>query len=319
MVLIVGFASLLITEKYINKKFDAKSLELAENILLSITIVEEEMDKTLKASALLVQEKLLNGSIKTDADLSILRKQLGVTVISILNGKDGKFALTSNEVFDRKNLFYQQLSLTDINQCATQKCGNELCRSKHEILNCQIKRFEVLNAIQNPNTPIVLPMIRVTLHSATPIKSPAKWVVLYNKNLDKIIDIFYTKNELSKTLEDHITINANYINYIDLVDDRGNLIAEAGARNGKKSKIISLSSNNNWKFNFNNENINYSYTLNIEFSKQDLSNQILVMRILFITIIILLLILMSIFKFILTDKEGDFNKVRNILIKHKIN
>lgn len=319
IVVILGVFVLYLSERSLRNQFDKRSIELAKNTVVSVQKIESEMDKTLVASAFLVEEKLLNNGIKTDKDLLDLRRKLGVTTISILEGQTGKFVMTSNEVFDKNNPFYKDLSVIDTDQCATQRCGGELCRTEHEVLNCKIKRFDVLRAIDNPEVPYLLPMMRVTLRSNESVKAPAKWVVLYSKKADKIIDIFYAKEDINHILEDYVEIHSGLVNYIEIMDNRGNLIAYAGNKSIKKSKMVSVSFQEARNFNIDNDYVDYQYILNIQLSKAEFYKQLTISRILLITIIILILLLIRLFRFITLNQECNLNVFKSILIKQKTN
>lgn len=320
LTLLLGFSSLFLSERYIKKQFAKRSFDLAKNTVSSVSTIEIEMDKSLKAAAFVAEERLLNGTLKTEQDLINIKNELGVTALSILDGNTGKLLITTNQVFDKNNQFYKELSLKDVEQCETQKCGDKFCRIGYEILNCKIKRTETIDAIKNPGQLYLIPMMRVNLYSDTPIKSPAKWVVLYNKKLNKIIDVFYAKRDITKILEEYIDIHSDTINYISLTDDRGNLIVDAGIKQDATSHIVSLPFSKSWSFSIEGaEVVNYKYIINIQFSKKERNKQILVTRILFITIILLIMALLWAVRSLLAITEGEFNTVRNILIKEKLN
>jgi hypothetical protein len=291
-----------LSEKQLEEKNFVLSKAITNNIALQIQTIENEIDKTLIAASILVQEKMLHNPKFSEKDLKDLSKELKIGSIGILNGKDGKYVMTSSDNFDKKNPFYKELSLKDINQCATQKCNGKLCRLAHEIINCKIKRTEVLRAIQNPEIPVLLPMFRVTLHSANPIKAPAKWIVVYNKKLDKIIDIFYSKEELDSILNDILKIHNNFLLSANLEDGNRNVIIKSENSLYSGTKIKSPIQKE-WIFNIDGEEVVYSYVVSAEFSNKKLNYEIWVSRILFTIIAITLTTIILMLKIKVNQKN----------------
>jgi hypothetical protein len=301
---------------FVTKQFYQKAEEVTKTLIFAVESIEEEIDKTLTISSLLVADKLKNKEIKSDLDLQELASKIGVTTISILSDKTGKFIFTSSGNFSREHSFYQDLSLLDLNQCSTQMCDGKLCRTPKEIANCKMKRSEVLRIVSSSYSKKThLPIYMPPLYSDVKNTAPVKWIVSHNPALGVIIDIFYSKKELDKILSQFLQIHAGYLKYVLITDANGNKVLEEG-KPSFGALTISLPMNRKWEFQIDGQKVIYNYNIVAEFSKKDLYFHLAITFALFFIIILLSVFALSIFRLKMWDRDDLIHALKDI-IKNK--
>lgn len=305
---------LVFIERYFKNQFNSKITDIAESMASNVLISEQEMDKTLNAVFRLVMTELKYKNL-TRQELAKIVEDTGISAISLYK-KDGKMYLTSRNVLEKdyKYSFYKDISITDVDQCETQMCGANLCRTKdYEILNCKIKRLIVRDVFKAPLTNHEMPMMYMF---KMPIKVPAKWVHGFVPSKNTIIDVLYAEDNINKMLEKNVKIYKD-LNYLSITDNRGVLIAEAGNLYDKDAMEVAIPFGKVWKFNLDGKETEYSYVLNAQFYKKELKDKILIMRILFGIISLLILLLIIILKTKIEEKQEAVSNLSNIIKKDK--
>ena len=157
-------------------------------------------------------------------------------------------------------------------------------------------------------------MLSVPMFASMPRKIPSMWVISYNPILDKIFDISYSGIDIIDIIDSNLNAHKGYINYIAITDNEENLIAETGKAD-KNAMQISMPYGKKWSFNINGERKYHSYKLKMEF---DISNQIALLRYLFILITIFVIMLIIIIRMRFYEKDKSIHeKEREISIRDK--
>jgi hypothetical protein len=196
-------------------------------------------------------------------------------------------------------------------------CGGKLCRNPQQIENCRAKRQTVLNAIKNPNQIFFLPFYNVKIYTNVQKETPAKWAISYNKQTDKIFDLFYSGEDITNILEDTLNAHSKFINQIILSDNKGNLIANTKSKAIKGEIQIELPFGKKWFFDVNGDILEYSYILKMTFDTSELKTQILILKIMFTMIVFLTIILVILFRLKFFTKEEIMEIVLKCTQKEK--
>lgn len=305
LVLVIGLTT---SFHYVKKYFVEQAKGIMENTAMNLSKIEEEMTKSLINASIAIQEMFLRNPKVTRVELIQLANTLGVTTISLFN-PDGHFFLTSGKALDKNYElynFYQEMSVTNTEQCGKQICGDKPCHEGYAVQNCKAIRGMFQETLAHPYK-----MLSVPMFASMPRKIPSMWVISYNPILDKIFDISYSGIDI---IDSNLNVHKGYINYIAITDDEGNLIAETGKAD-KNAMQISMPYGKKWSFNINGERKYHSYKLKMEF---DIAKQVALLRYLFILITIFVVTLIIIIRMRFYDKDKSINeKEKEIAIRDK--